>query len=205
MWRSLWVSYLNGCSDNLHNVQYVVGRVRLGNLQESQPVYHLPLFTKPHARISVRDRGVDRHFVVPETQTSESATTEWNVGRRGEGGWGVAPLDSSSYSLKKKRRKFIPPSTSCIYLIMRHYYYCHHHQPPSRFFPISPPYFCFTLPVLCIAPSSFLHISILSPPLLQGLILLELHTTLHSTLTSYYIEDPAERRNTAATIRGLAE
>lgn len=78
-------------------------------------------------------------------------------------------------------------------------------NPPSRFFPISPPYFCFTLPVLCIAPSSFLHISILSPPLLQGLILLELHTTLHSTLTSYYIEDPAERRNTAATIRGLAE
>ena len=175
------------------------------NLQESQPVYHLPLFKKPHARISIRGRRVDRHFVVPETQTSESATTEWNVGRRGE--WGEASR-RSILLLTSLKRKFIPPSTSRIYLIMHHYYYCHHHhhhQPPLMILPHITPYFCFTLPVLCIPPSSFLHISILSPPLLQGLILLELHTTLQSTLTSYFIEDPSERRNTTATIRGLAE
>ena len=85
---------------------------------------------------------------------------------------------------------------------MHHYYYYHH---PLKILPLITPYFYFTLPVLCISPSFLLHISILSPRLLQGLILLELHTTLQSTLTSYFIEDPAERRNTAAAIRGLAE
>jgi len=132
---------------------------KVGNLQESRTVYHLPLFMKPHARISVRDRRVDRHFVVPETQTSESATTEWNVGRRGEGG---EASRRSILLLTPLKRKFIPPSTSRIYLIMHHYYYCHHHhQPPHD----SSPYH----PLFLLYSSRALHPTLLLPSHLHSI------------------------------------
>ena len=109
------------------------------------------------AHTSVRGSLVERHFVVPETQTSETATTEWNVGRCGEEG---EASRCSILLLTPLKRKFIPPATSRIYLIM-HY---HHHHHRLTILPHTTPYFCFTLPVLCIPPS-LLHISILSPPL----------------------------------------